>query len=44
MILGGVREVYDFDHLRTWKRRFTLRDNQAIYACPSSEHLAQLGS
>ena len=32
MILGGVREVYDFDHLRTWKRRFTLRDNQAIYA------------
>lgn len=32
MILGGVREIYDFDRLRHWKRRFALRDNQSVYA------------
>jgi len=32
MVIGGVREVYDFDRLRSWKRRFVLRDNQAVYA------------
>ncbi|MBK6800162.1 MAG: hypothetical protein IPG83_01325 [Novosphingobium sp.] len=32
MILGGIREIYDFDRLRHWKRRFALRDNQSVYA------------
>lgn len=32
LAIGGVREVYDFDRLRRWKRRFMLRDNQSVYA------------
>ncbi len=30
MTIGGVREIYDFDRLRPWKRRFTLRDGEYL--------------
>ena len=30
--LGGVRESYNFERLRNWKRRFALRDGEYAYA------------
>jgi hypothetical protein len=32
LTLAGVREVYNFDRLRHWRRRFALRDGQYLYA------------
>ena len=30
MTIGGVREIYDFDRLRPWKRRMSLRDGEYL--------------
>lgn len=30
LTIGGVREIYDFDRLRPWKRRMTLRDGEYL--------------
>jgi len=32
MTIGGTREIYNFERLRHWRRRFVLRDNQYRYA------------
>lgn len=32
MTIAGVREVYSFEHLRSWKRRLLLRDGEFLYA------------
>ena len=32
MTIAGVREVYLFQRLRQWKRRFALRDGEYVYA------------
>jgi hypothetical protein len=31
MEIGGLRQIYNFQKLRTWKRRFQLRDGQMIF-------------
>lgn len=32
MEIAGQREIHDFDHLRSWKRRLVLRDNELLFA------------
>lgn len=32
MEIAGLREIHDFDRLRSWKRRFVLRDNELLFA------------
>ena len=32
MTIGGIREIYDFDRIRPWKRRFSLRDGEYLNA------------
>ena len=32
LTIGGAREVYSFHRLRHWRRRFTLRDGEFVYA------------
>lgn len=32
MTIGGLHEIYDFDRLRPWKRRFVLRNGQYLNA------------
>lgn len=32
LTIGGTREIYNFERLRHWRRRFVLRDGQYLYA------------